>query len=141
MMNNLATPQLPSVPTNRDVQTLTDLISLLADPAATAKRLTEFSAAASAARKVVDQAAVDSATVKALRERTEGELAAAREAHDDKIATEWEAHQEAMRTGRAEIEAEKAAVAKLKAAAEADAAKASELKTEAQRRLRVMEGA
>jgi hypothetical protein len=141
MMNDLASPPLPPVPTQRDVQTLVDLISLLADPAATKTRLAVFSAAADAARKIVDQAAADSTAANALRARTERELGAARQAHDATIATEHDAHQEAMRTARAEIEAEKKAVESLKASAEADAAKAAELKAEMSRRLRVMEGA
>jgi hypothetical protein len=131
---------LPPLPTPRDLEAVLSLVTLLADPKAAQSRIVEFRDAAEKSRQVIEQCQKDTASLAALRQTTERDLADARAKHAAQLAQEREAHNEACQRRSDELDAREKRTAELKAQAEADAAEAARLKADMQRRIRIISG-
>ncbi len=66
------------------------------------------------------------------------ELDQLRQTEVDRRASEQEAHQAQMESGRAELDGDRKAIATLREAAEKDAAEASRIKADLQRRIKLV---
>jgi hypothetical protein len=129
------------LPAQGDIQTLTALAALLADPAAAKARIEEFHAAAAEAAEAIDEANKANADVTELRARTEALLAEAKQKQDTALLDERVAHQEAIRAEREEVAADRKAAADLKAKAQADADEAARIRADLERRIRLVTAA
>jgi len=90
----------PAIPSGDTLSLLTSLAALLADPAATKKRVGEFVDAATKARAAVDEAKKASDD----RAAAEAELAEKTREHDNKLANENASHTVALQARTRDVE-------------------------------------
>jgi hypothetical protein len=105
-----------------------DLVSLMADPAATKKRLEQLAAAHADAQASSFQAACDAAEARRLKADIEAELEAARAAHIARMDDERAKHDAKIGEQAAEAADKQRRAAELLAKAEADASAATKIK-------------
>jgi len=120
---------------------LGDLLALLKDPAAAEKRVDELKEKTAKATAASDQAKVDQATAAEALASVDAQLARARKAHDEQIASELAAHTVEMDKRRREIEAREQDLdrrAKLTSQAQDEA---DRLRADLKRRLAAMKAA
>jgi hypothetical protein len=126
------------LPPSGDINSVLQLVALLVDPVATRARVEEFNVAADEARSLIAQAEKDRAAVDAERIATTRELAAARAAHDAKLAADQYAHEQTIAQREAEIAAREQQGKELHAAAAADAKEAKRLREDLLRRIKLV---
>lgn len=110
----------PSVP---DLECVTAILAVIADPAAARKRLDEFAAASNEARAQIEQAQADSEALDAKLAEHRAVMSREKSAHAGRLATERRDHE-------AVIAEREIATAALHAKAQADAAAVAASKTE-----------
>jgi hypothetical protein len=137
-MLTLASNKSPAPPSAAELKPILDLLSLLADPAATQKRISEFAAAAVEARALLDQAKAEEDKLAAAQKSHDADLQAARRQHDEALRADRSAANEEHQRTRAELDERTRAVEAREAAAAADGARAAELKADLERRLAII---
>jgi hypothetical protein len=115
-----------------------DLVSLMADPAATKKRLEQLAAAHADAQASSFQAACDAAEARQLKADIEAELEAARQAHVNRLGEERDRHQAAMAERERDVVEKEKRATQLLQKTEADAADAAKTKAVLEKKLRAL---
>jgi hypothetical protein len=132
-MNTLL-PAMP--PPNRDrLGELLELTRLLADPAATAKRITDLQTAAETARAAAEEAKQAQAAAIAERDAADRDIKAARKKHDGDLASDRAIFDAEVKRRTRDIEARESAAAALQATATKAVDEASALKADLNKRL------
>jgi hypothetical protein len=130
----------PPLPNAHDYESLSSLISLLADPAAAKKRIEDLQAAHAAAEEKLAAADKRAKEVDDAHAVAEAKIAEARATHDREIAAAFDSLERQRNEHAVAVEKERSAIAALRARVEADARQAEVDKREYQRRLAAMEG-
>jgi hypothetical protein len=125
----------PAAPSERDLQSLLDLLACVADPAAAGDRVAQLSAAAAEARTAIAGAQAAQTELATAKAEHDAEVKAERDAHDAKLAAAQQAFDVECNHRRQEIATREAEVADLQARAQRDAAAAAELRQSLQERL------
>ena len=133
-MFNLSSPPLPAdVPAT--LQTLSDLVSLLADPAAAAKRVADLQAATAAFQQAADDHKTQAAGFAVAKADHQKALAAATAEQKAMLAAAQTEHDAACNARKAELDNRADQLSRLVAKAKIDADAAAVARAEYERRL------
>jgi hypothetical protein len=133
MMNMLMPPIPADLPPT--LQTLSDLVSLLSDPAATKQRITEMQTATAALQQAADAQKTQMAAFAVAEAAHQEALDAATAEQAERLAAAQSGFDAACARRKSELDARDAELAQLQARAQADAEAVEVLRTDLETRL------